>query len=876
MPLTAFGGVTDELNIGDLPKPENVAGLRAWLKRANSQCDGLRHPDRSAEAAIAARAWVMDNLLAHLWSELELPEDLSLLAVGGYGRGELHPHSDIDLLVLSENPVHESPSLTAFFTVLWDLNLDIGHSVRSIEQCIEAAKTDLSLMTSFMECRLLVDVAGLHSGLARALVPECVWPGVAYFRAKYAEQLERQRRFHDTEKNLEPNLKDGPGGLRDIQTLHWMVRRLTDEDIGVLVQRGLLAPAELEVLTQGASRLSAIRYQLHLLAGRKEDRILFQYQPQLADYFGFTDDHDQNLAVEQFMQGFYRATMRVRRINQRVIQLLEHRLLGNELAAVEQLGEHFDVVGGLIRARDAKLFTRHPEQILEIFHLLKDRSDLQGIDVDTERAIRASLHVLDASFRDDPSHRRKFMEILRSGGDIPECLKMMHEYEVLDRYLPIFGAVTGRMQFDLFHVYTVDQHTLTVLGFVRSFFAQPDNDRFPMCGDIAARLAKPELLYLGALFHDIAKGRGGDHSELGAADAAQFCRAHELSDADAQLVVWLVENHLIMSVTAQKKDIADPQVVHEFSQKVGTRVYLDYLYLLTMADIAGTSPKLWNSWKATLLADLYRMTRVALSRGLENPAKRLEMIVDTKRSASRRLASMNVSDEFAIQLWDHFPDDYFLRHSPDQIVWHTEILSRGQPLPVVAVHAHAPRGATEIMVYAENRDGTFASIAWVLGRLALNIIDARLFNTPDDRVIDTFLVLDNNGRPVEDPATMERIIERLSSELTSSPSLGRERTEGPVPERMRPFMKPPKVTFEDGPDGRTQMSLECSDRPGLLARAARILLRHSVRVHGARIATFGERVEDEFSLTDFADQPLSDDIQRRLTKALTTELQIDD
>ena len=875
--LSAAIAATDgRLEISDPPSLEDLKALRAWLKDANGQCDALRGDEESVDIAIAARAGVMDRLLIHLWTALDLPDDLALLAVGGYGRGELHPYSDIDLLVVSDDHVHESPALTAFFTGLWDLNLDIGHSVRSIEQCIEAAKTDLSLMTSFMECRLVAGEGSLQLNLARALVPDRIWPGVAYFRAKYAEQLERQRRFHDTEKNLEPNLKEGPGGLRDIQTLRWMVKRLTDEDIDVLVRRGLLAPAELEVLDEGAARLSSIRYQLHLLAGRKEDRILFQYQPQLADYFGFTDDHDQNLAVEQFMQRFYRATMRVRRINQRVIQLLEHRLLGNEQAAVEQLGDHFEVVGGLIRAHDPKLFTRHPEQILEIFHLLKDRSDLQGIDVDTERAIRASLHIMDESFRSEPAHRRKFMELLRSGGDIPECLKLMHEYEVLDRYLPIFGAVTGRMQFDLFHVYTVDQHTLTVLSIVRTFFAQPDNDRFPMCGDIASRLAKPELLYLGALFHDIAKGRGGDHSELGAADAARFCSAHGLSEADTQLVVWLVENHLIMSVTAQKKDIADPQVVHEFSQKVGTRVYLDYLYLLTMADIAGTSPKLWNSWKATLLADLYRMTRVALSRGLENPAKRLEMIEDTKRSANRRLGSMNVPNPFASNLWGRLPDDYFLRHSPDQIVWHTEVLSRKQPLPVVAVHAHAPRGATEIMVYAENRDGTFASIAWVLGRLTLNIIDARLFNTPDDRVIDTFLVLDNNGRPVEDPLTIDRIIERLTGELTSSPSLGRERTEGPVPERMRPFMKPPKVTFELGADGRTEMSLECSDRPGLLARVARILLRHSVRVHGARIATFGERVEDEFSLTDFADRALSPEIQGKLTEALTTELQIDD
>ncbi len=824
------------------------------------------------------RARLVDELLSRAWARCfaEPASGCALVAVGGYGRGELHPASDIDLLILlppdGEGRFRES--IEQFLMFLWDMGLEVGHSVRTVEECIEQAASDITVITNLMESRLLRGDRSLYDEMVRRTGPGAMWPVDAFFAAKLEEQKQRYHKYHDTAYNLEPNVKEGPGGLRDIQNIAWVARRhFGAATLADLVEHGFLTADEYRELSSGQEFLWRVRYALHLLSGRGENRLLFDYQTSLAEQFGYRDD-GRHLAVEQFMRDYYRTITELSRLNEMLLQLFQEAILYRDRPVLQvPLNKRFRVSNDFIEVTDEGIFNRYPFALLEIFLLLEQHPEIQGVRASTIRLIRAHRHLIDDDFRNDLRCRSLFMEILRQPRGITHELRRMNRYGILAAYFPAFANIVGQMQYDLFHVYTVDDHTLMVLRNVRRFTVPEFASEFPLCSEIIRTIPKLELLYLAALFHDIAKGRGGDHSELGAADAAAFCRHHGLSEFDTALVSWLVRHHLLMSVTAQHKDTSDPEVIGEFASAVGDQLHLDHLYLLTVADIRGTNPGLWNSWKDSLLKDLYQRTRAMLRRGLDQPVDKALFI---RRHQDAALAMLPGTHRAAARsLWSDLDEDYFLRHSPDEIAWHSQaILDAGEAdLPLVVIREETQRGGTEIFLYARDDDHLFAKTVMALDRMGLNIVDARIITTRSGHTLDTFIVLDAAGQAIHGSDQLQDILAGLRRQLDAR--LEDMQISRRPARRLRHFSITPRVTFSCDRHNRfTIAELVASDQPGLLAQVGRAFVECGVRVHNAKIATLGERVEDIFFITDRDNQPLEDEDQfERLRAAIVRQLE---
>jgi [protein-PII] uridylyltransferase len=814
---------------------------------------------------LAARTRAVDAIVREAWQRcLPQPASTALFAVGGYGHGELFPQSDIDLLVLADPAAQAAhhEALARLFALLWDVGLPVGHAVRSPEQCAQAAAADITVLTALMEARPLAEDADAQATLAAAVAPGRTWPPGEYFVAKREEQRARHARFDDTSDNLEPNLKEGPGGLRDVQTLRWMALRvLGARGLDSLVELGQLGRDELATIERERRALSRLRFGLHLVAGKREERLRFDYQKTLAARLGHVDSADA-LAVEQLMQGFYRSAALVLRVNERLLQRFEEQLEGE--AAAEPLVDGFVMRRGYLQATDAA-WPRGIADVFALFAAWAAHAQLRGLHSLTARALAEALRWLPAYNEAEQAQRDGFMALLR-GPQPVETLTRMARLGVLGRWIPAFANVSGRMQFDLFHVYTVDQHTLAVLRNIAGFASGTADERFSIAHEVWPRLRKPELLLLAGLFHDIAKGRGGDHSELGAVDARAFCTAHELSAGDTALIEWLVRRHLLMSVTAQKQDIGDPEVIHRFATEVADRERLDLLYLLTCADIAGTSPKLWNAWKDRLLADLYLATRLALRRGLEHPLAREERARETREEAHALLRAQGVAEDGIERMLARLPVAAFQRGRSADIAW--------QALALRDVHDGATlvnarplvrhAGALEVFVHSADRDGLFAAIVATLDRLGLAIQQARLFDGPEGNVFDTFEVI-----PAEQHGKVDAgHVARRLSDVLATPDLDAVRpTRRARPRHLKHFRIAPQVRLETIParepnGARTLLSVVSTDRPGLLADVTQALRRQRLRVHDARIATFGERAEDVFHITDERDRAL-DDPQRQ-------------
>ena len=840
--------------------PEGDAAWAAATRSALAQTDAdlAARFDRGddVDALVATRASAVDALIRAAWTRC-LPEHagLALFAIGGYGRGELFPQSDIDVLVLADDALQQAhrDALARFLALLWDAGLQASQAVRSPAQCTEAA-ADQTALTAMIESRALVADAAASDALRAAVAPEKVWPAREYFQAKRAEQAQRHARFGDTADNLEPNLKDGPGGLRDIQTLRWMAQRLLGSgNLESMLAFGQIGAVEFDTLERERKALTRLRFGLHLVAKRREERLRFDYQKLLAARLGHTDEAD-NLAVEQMMQGFYRSAGRVLRINDRLLQRFEEQLEGE--GEVTALDEHFELRRGYLAARDRAWLQQGAAQAFELFAAWAAHPESRGLHSMTAWALAETLVKIPAYQDASAGLRERFLQLLR-GPQPVKVLERMARLGVLGRWIPAFAQVSGRMQFDLFHVYTVDQHTLAVLRNLAIFASATADERFSTAHAVWPSLRKPELLLLAGLFHDIGKGRGGDHSELGAVDAREFCIAHGLSEADTALIEWLVRKHLLMSVTAQKQDITDPEVIHRFAGEVADRQRLDHLYLLTCADIAGTSPKLWNAWKDRLLADLHTATRFALRRGLEHPVAADERIVEN-RAAARELLTGEDFDAAAIDaLFARMPRENFLRSRPDQIAWQAAAL-RGATAGATVVRARLLRGDAggyEVFVQTNDRDGLFAAIVITLDRLGLAIQQARALDGPQNSIFDTFHVLPNDPQHALSVEYIEAALQRvLGGDLDRL--LPSRRTQ---PRYLKHFRIAPMVGLEPSSDGlRTRMSLICTDRPGLLADVTHVLRQQRVRVHDARIATFGERAEDLFLIADSDDRPLNE------------------
>ena len=857
---------------GRQPGPDDAgwaARAREELAQADAGFAQRFDADADIDRLLAERAAAVDVLVQAAWQRCIPPEaELALFAVGGYGRGELFPQSDVDLLVMADPAASQShaDALARFFAVLWDSGLPVGHAVRSLEQCTEASIEDITVLTALLEARPLAANEHERRELQGAASPRLAWPPQEFFDAKREELLERHARYGDTADNLEPNLKEGPGGLRDVQTLHWMALRIIGTaDMESLVAFGQLGADEVATIERERRALARLRYGLHLVAGKREERLRFDYQKLLAARLGF-EDTGGTLAVEQMMQGFYRSASLVLRIGERLLQRFEEQLQGE--AEPEPLDELFELRRGYLAARNPE-WPHSPEEVLALFRAWALRGELRGLHSHTARALAEALPQFPDFTRADPALRQQFLQLLR-GVQPVRTLTRMARLGVLGRWIPAFSNVSGRMQFDLFHVYTVDQHTLAVLKNLSAFASGERDERFALAHEIWPRLRKPELLLLAGLFHDIAKGRGGDHSELGGDDARQFCDTLGLGEADSALVEWLVRKHLLMSMTAQKQDIADPDVIHRFATTVADRERLDHLYLLTCADIAGTSPKLWNAWKDRLLADLYTATRLALRRGLEHPLAAAERAAETRAAVHAMLVALGIGETEIESLFARMPTAGFLRGRADQLAWQAAslrgIATGDTRVRVRPVAAHA--GALEVFVHSADADGLFAAIVATLDRCGLAIQQARVLDGPHGTIFDTFEVIPADSRRAPAAEDVEaRLAQALSGPLDQIRPARRT-----LPRHLRHFRISPKIGFDATDGGRTTLSLVCTDRPGLLADVAQALREQSMRVHDARIATFGERAEDVFQITAADaggnDQPLDETRRQALCTAL--------
>ena len=865
-PATLESHFNLEAEIGVLAQADDkLAAGRDLLDAATAALGEAFTAGVLADDLVHGRAAVLDRLLHACWRDagLNIDSELALVAVGGYGRGELLPGSDIDLLLLAAAPPDESRGdrISEFVRRLWDMGLQVGHSVRTLAECETEAAQDVTIVTNLMEARLLAGSADIYAELQTCTGPERIWPSRQFFAAKLEEQAKRHHKFGDTAYSLEPNVKDGPGGLRDIQMIGWVTKRhLHARRMSELVHHGFLTHDEYGELKEGQSYLWRVRFGLHTLTGRSEDRLLFDQQRALANLFGYHDE-SANLAVEQFMQTYYRTVMRLERLNEMLLQHYKEAILyADAVADPEPLNNRFQVRRGFIEARHTDVFKEYPPALLELFLLSAQHPEIEGVRASTIRLLRQHRHLIDDDFRHDLLCRNLFMQILRQSQGVTEQLRRMNRYGILAAYLPAFALIVGRMQYDLFHVYTVDEHTLMVLRNVRRFSVPELRDELPACSQIFSEIAAPEVLYLAALFHDIAKGRGGDHSELGAKDAEDFCRLHGLPEASVTLVSWLVRNHLLMSMTAQRKDISDPEIVREFARQVGTRRYLDHLYLLTIADIRATNPSLWNSWRQSLLSELYEATSRVLQQGIETSQSGHELIAQVQTEALKLIRAQRLSQRDAVQLWEGLSEDYFLRHSADEVTWHTKaILQHGTASgPVVRIRPHTERGGSEIFIFAGDSPQVFAHVTSTLDRLGLDIVDARITSARHGMVLDTFMVLEDNGEALHDGFRLEEIVDALQialAQLDTTPARVKRR----LPQRLRHFQVPTCINFSHSESQHwSAIQLTTGDRPGLLSAVGQALAASHLRLHNAKITTIGEQADDIFYVTEEDGQPLTD------------------
>jgi [protein-PII] uridylyltransferase len=799
---------------------------------------------------VRERAELVDSLIRTAWRHTcRDPADMALVAVGGYGRGELHPCSDVDILVLATAAAQNRhrEALQQFLALLWDIGLHVGHSVRTVSACATSARNDITVATSLMESRLLGGSTTLFRSMRATTAPDRLWPSEDFFKAKSREQRARHAKYDDTAYKLEPNVKEGPGGLRDIQVIVWVARRhFGTRTMHGLVDHGFLTEDEYGRLAKGRAFLWRVRFALHLVAGRREDRLLFDYQLRIARLFGYRDN-EHLLGVERFMQDYYRILMSLGRLNEMLLQLLVEALLYDPNAPPQALDDDFNVRHRFLQVRTDDIFRCRPQTLMKLFLVLEQHPELNGVSATTIRLIRRDLDLIDARFRADPAVRAYFMAILREPRGLSHELRRMNHYGVLGRYLPAFGEIVGRMQYDLFHAYTVDEHILFVVANLRSFALERHNHEFPLCSRIMQTLAKPEVAYLAGLFHDIAKGRGGDHSRLGAIDAEAFCLAHDMPRYDARLVAWLVTHHLALSLTAQKKDINDPAVINEFAGLVGDQIHLDLLYMLTVADVRATNPSLWNSWKASLFGELYANTQRALRRGLENPIDKDELIAETQ-SRTRALLQDRLDAGRIETIWRGLTENYFLQHTPDEIAWHTETLAGRKSAGAVAImlRADSGRGGTAISIHSRSGGPTFGQATAALDQLGLTIVDARIVPLKAGASFDTYVVLEDTGEPIKESHRLDDIAALLGREIDRSGVKPMAVTRR-VPRQVRMFSTPTTVTFTaDERNYRTVMEITAGDRPGLLSEIGRVLQQRWIHLQNAKVTTVGERAEDVF------------------------------
>ncbi|MFM2333766.1 MAG: [protein-PII] uridylyltransferase [Pseudomonadota bacterium] len=838
----------------------DIKAINQWRTDVEKQLQESYENGQTIREVIKARSNSIDEALVFLWNHAELNQtELGLFAVGGYGRREMLPYSDTDIMILSEDEISEEQEklISTFISSLWDVgNFKPGISVRTIQNCVEQATNDLTVASTLIEARLITGNEQLAKWPRRIVAQ--TWTDKTFYDAKMAEQTKRYAQHNNTESNLEPDIKNAPGGIRDINQIGWIAKRhFRVNRIYDLVHLGFITEFELAVLEEAESFLWEIRTHLHRIAKRDENRLLFEYQRDIAAKFGYVREEGQhaNFAVEQFMKRYYRTAQQVSTLNEMLLAYFNESVITPRLPDYERqiidINDHFKMVDGKLAVQHHKVFSEEPIAILELFYLLANRPEIAGIRARTLRLLVLAAKRIDQRFRDNPEHQALFMSIIRSP-HLYDTMVAMKRYGVLGNYIPAFGQITGLMQYDLFHIYTVDAHTLLLLRNLSRFKEPEFAKEFPVVSSVFQRIARHDIVYMAAIFHDIAKGRGGDHSELGALDAIEFCRTHGFTERECKLVAWLINNHLLMSLTAQKKDISDPDEVKEFAEKVGDMEHLDYLYTLTVADINATNPKLWNTWRASLMRQLYTYARDVIRSGLGRPVDYQMLIEDTKFAASELLVN-NFSLAEVEKVWQELGDEYFVKESANEIAWHTQaILQHGdnpEPLVLLRAHRNAAEDAVQIFIYTRDQPNLFATTVAVLDRMNLDVQDARIITATTSFSLDTYLVLDRFGTLLTDPDRERKVKAVLVDALSHSdqyPGIMQRR----IPRHLRHFDVQNTVDIVLNPTLQQHMvEISTLDQPGLLARIGALFMLQGLDIHSARIATLGERAEDIFFVT---------------------------
>ncbi len=861
------------------PQQDLVAQLKNFEQASQQRLAADFKNNRSVRDLVLRRSRHMDRLLTSIWHHLEISKDCCLIAVGGYGRGELHPYSDIDLLVLSQSKLGESDSqkLSQLITLLWDIGLIVGQAIRTVKQCIQLAKQDITVVTNLMESRCLAGNIEYFIQMREKSSPKHIWSARDFFDAKTEEQRERYSKFDGSSYDLEPNVKSSPGGLRDIQLVAWVAQRCYfPKSLFQLIEQSVITKKEYYTLVKCQLFIWKVRFALHLVSGKAEDRLLFDYQKDTAELMGFKDSENL-MAVEKMMKRYYRSVLIVRNITDILLQSLDGELPGGPSEKIsETIDEHFQIVNDRIDAIDIDIFQKKPCHLLKIFHLVAEHPNIKGITAPTLRAIRESRYRINHKYTQQKVNQELFIQFWQIKHRNSRAVFLMKRSGVLSDYLPAFQRISGQMQYDMFHSYTVDEHTLFLLKNLTDFFDPACKEKYPLCYDIMQRNQKPELIYLAGLFHDIGKGRGGDHSEIGAVEAAAFCQQHHLDEKDSQVICWLVANHLLMSLTAQKRDTSDPKVIENFAKLVGSSQKAELLYVLTVADIRATNRTLWNSWKASLLREL-AISTLAFLNNEEN--KLLEPWKDTKQAALQILTKQGWSVAQIEAYWQHLSPAYFSKNPAKTIAWHSKVIlkhatrSQSSSDTVVAIRKRLDGGGIEIFIYSRDVDDLFATITATLDQHHLNVQGATIHTDSNGYCYDSFYTLNETGKArISDSQQkkLQKAIKKNIRALKSSKIAIQKR----MPRQIKHFNVNTEIVFsKDEFSQYTRLELVARDRPGLLALVAKAFILCDVKLHDARITTLGERVEDTFIISQKDNTSIDDpQYRRRIKKAIKQQL----
>ena len=831
-----------------------VADLKAQLKSQQAALQQTFYQYKNSAQLLKKNAQLIDVLLKQIWLQANIHKDVALIAVGGYGRQELFPYSDIDLLILLPS-AHDNALNTQIenmIGLLWDIGLNVGHSVRTLDECVNIATQDVTVQTNLLESRLLIGNLRNYQSFVGAIY-QLMQPK-KFFVAKFKEQDNRHAKFNDTAYSLEPNIKESPGGLRDLHMILWLsLSQNLGKNWPELAKNKLINNLELRQIKRHELNLKTLRIRLHYLAKRCEDRLLFDFQNELAADLGYVTT-TRKRASEQLMQSYYRSVKYINLINEILIKTLESTLIKDNPKIIS-ISTNFEAHNQWLETKTARTLQQHPSAILEGFLLLQQHPELEGMGANLLRQLQRVKKLVNREFRESSDNKALFISILLQQNGVNHSLRRMNRYGILGQYIPAFGKIVGQMQHDLFHVYTVDEHILNVLANLRRFAKPELTHEFPLCSQLFSVFPQPHLLYLAALFHDIAKGRGGDHSTLGTLDAKRFCKLHGLPKLDTNLVAWLVEAHLKMSSTAQKSDLSDPAVITQFAEFVKTETRLVALYLLTVADIRGTSPVVWNAWKARLLESLFYATKRVLT---DEKFSLQQAIAVRQQQAVDKLAKYGLKEESYLALWQNLGNTYFVRFEADEIAWQSRLLipHAHTAAPIVRARLSPNGDGIQVMIYTKDQADLFARICNFFDRMAYNIVEAKIYTTKHGYALNSFIVLDQSGKSVSYSGLLKFIEIELAEKIIAST------LQTPLQGRISRQVKHTPFTTQVNINADAQgnyhvLEIVTADRPGLLAKIAFIFLQLGIDLHNAKINTLGNRVEDSFLISAKQQQALN-------------------